>query len=131
MPMANSREAPQFSSNLNGFKNFFQDVKFLADCCNLSEADHITWAIHYASAEGPAWELVPCHHLDTATFDKFKEEVTALYPHINEARRYTLGDLGHLVELLLPEGRVSGGSRSEGCGTFRLCCEGREWVGPR
>ena len=96
MPMANSHEAPQFSSDLNGFKNFFQDVKFLADRCNLSEADCITWAIRYAS-EGPAWELVPCRHLDTATFDKFKEEVTALYPHINEARRYTLGNLDRLV----------------------------------
>ena len=27
--------------------------------------------------------------------------------------------------------RVSEGSRSKGCGTFRLCCEGEEWVGPR
>ena len=97
MPMANSCEAPQFSSDLNGFKNFFQDVKFLADRCNLSKANRITWAIRYASAEGPAWELVPCCHLDTATFDKFKEEVTALYPHINEACRYTLGDLDRLV----------------------------------
>ena len=26
--------------------------------------------------------------------------------------------------------RMSEGSRSEGRGTFRLCCEGREWVGP-
>ena len=97
MPMANSREAPQFSSDLNRFKNFFQGVKFLADHCNLSEANHITWAICYASAEGPAWELVPCHHLDTATFNKFKEEVTALYPLINKACCYTLGDLDHLV----------------------------------
>ena len=97
MPMASSHKAPQFSSDLNGFKNFFQDVKFLADCCNLSKADRITWAIRYASAEGPAWELVPCRHLDTATFNKFKEEVTTLYPHINEARCYTLGELDRLV----------------------------------
>ena len=99
MPMANSRDAPRFSSDPSGFDSFFEDVEELATRASLSDADKIKWAIRYARTEGDSWKHVECL-LDPAnppTYALFKTQVLQCYPHISATRRYTSGDLLQLV----------------------------------
>ena len=99
MPLTNSRDAPVFSSSYIEFGNFFENVSQLVDRAGLEnkEKSKIDWAIRYAGSEAESWRLVPCMSSDDRTFDKFKKEVTALYPNLDENCRYTNEDLQRLV----------------------------------
>jgi hypothetical protein len=100
MPLANSRDAPRFSSDAYGFKAFFEDVEELASRAKLSDKDKITWACRYAGAERSSWEQTPCMAKDQTeepTWDQFKKEVETCYPHLCGNRRYTIHDLESLI----------------------------------
>ena len=96
MPMANSREAPRFSSDPSGFDSFFEDVQELADRAGIDHQSTIKWACRYAGSESDSWK-----HLQSfkdSDWTKFKKEVRQGYPQLDEDRRYTHHDLQVVAE---------------------------------
>lgn len=102
MPSPHSREAPRFSADHSGFDFFFDDVKELADRAKINDTKAIEWARRYAGSESDTWVHVPCLNRlanePVATFLEFRNEVRALYPHLDQARRYTASDLQRVVD---------------------------------
>ena len=101
MPMANSHDAPRFSSDPSGFDIFFEDVAELAERAELNDAAAIKWACRYAGSESDSWRYLPCMaqgREPRPTLADFKTEVLTCYPHISVSRRYTYDDLDRLIK---------------------------------
>ena len=96
MPMANSREAPRFSSDASGFDSFFEDVEELASRSGLDHASTIKWACRYAGSESDSWK-----HLQSFKdndWAEFQKEVRQGSPQLDVDRRYTHHDLRQISE---------------------------------
>ena len=98
MPMPTSRDAPQFSSDPEGFDLFFECVAELGVRANLVNGALIKWAIRYAGSEAGAWRTFPTSSNPNSTLDEFRADVRSCYPHLRVDRRYTIADLDRLVE---------------------------------
>ena len=100
MPMANSREAPNFIADPSGFDTFFEDVEELAKRADLPNSEKIHWACRYAGSESDSWRRVPCLNREghNPTFDEFKKQVLKGYPQLSHEDRYTIRDLQRLTD---------------------------------
>ena len=108
MPLTLSRNAPVFSSDYIEFGNFFDNVSELIDRAGLKDPDKITWAVRYAGSEAESWKQLPCMvSKDPKTFATFREQVTSLYPTLNEDHRYTNADLTRLVDFTRMNGEMT------------------------
>ena len=96
-PLTHSRGAPHFANDAIGFDTFFDDVDELGRRASASENDRMLWACRYAGAESELWCLVAALSDPVGTFQQFRAQVRAYYPHLDAARRFTLHDLDRLV----------------------------------
>ena len=96
-PMSYSRDAPHFTDDVIGFKTFFDAVDEWGRRAQASESDKMKWACRYAGIESESWETVPAYTDAAATFQQFRDQVRASYPHLDDNRRYTFNDLEVLI----------------------------------
>ena len=104
MPSPHSREAPRFATDHSGFEYFFEDVKEFAARSELADDKAIEWACRYAGSESDPWKHLECVNREdipnapAVTLSEFRDQVRALYPHLDSASRYTTADLQRVVD---------------------------------
>jgi hypothetical protein len=97
MPSRGARGAPEFDGKSSNLKRFFEDVEVHSTRSGLNDQEKINWCLSYVNpTDEETWELLPGRKAHI--YADFKKEVFALYPNLDNDRRYTVNDLERLVE---------------------------------
>ena len=96
-PLTFSPKAPHFAEDSVGFDAFFDAVEMLGDLAGANAEDRKRWACRYAGTESAAWKEMTTYTDANATFDAFRVQVRACYPHLDDTRRFSFHDLQVLI----------------------------------